>query len=134
MPLPLRRTVSVMLASLFAAAPFAALPGAADAAVHVKPGIYDCWAYSVYGFVYGGSYKFSTPGRYQYAGLSKNGQLVGKIDSGAYKLHGRKLIPTSGPMKKNHLYLVEKNSREWTMWNAGSHKPTGIGCYWKKAK
>ena len=134
----IRASLCTAAATLAAALPFLGIPAAAAAARHhatghsqasgIHPGLYDCWGYSVYGFIYGGTYQFATPGKYGYAGLRKGHKLLGKVDYGAYVIHGTKLIPTSGPMKQNHFYLVKKNAFEWTLWN-DNHKPTGEGCY-----
>ncbi len=105
-------------------APLAALPAAAQAS-QIRSGFYDCWGYDGI-FTYYGTYEFKTPGQYLFAADRKGRHLVGKVDKGNYKLRGRKLIPTSGEMKRNHLYMYEKNAREWLLVNP---EHLAIGCY-----
>lgn len=113
-----------MLTAATAGGLIAALPATAQAS-QITPGFYDCWGYGGV-FTYYGTYEFKTPGSYLFAADRKGHRLIGKVDKGNYKLHGRKLIPTSGPMKSNHLYMVEKNSHEWLLANPNH---LAIGCY-----
>lgn len=124
-----RRTRALTRAILAAAAiggPIAVLPATAQAA-QIKPGFYDCWGYGGT-FTYYGTYEFKTPGQYLFAADRKGHRLLGKVDKGDYRLHGKKLTPTSGPMKSNHLYMVEKNANEWILANPNH---LAIACYFK---
>lgn len=122
-----RRVRSFTCATVTAAAvgaSLAALPGVAQAA-QIRNGFYDCWGYTGV-FTYYGTYEFKTPGQYLFAGDRKGHRLIGKVDKGRYRIRGRKLIPTSGEMKRNHLYMYEKNANEWLLANPNH---LGIACY-----
>jgi len=120
-----RATIGALLATATVGAPLAALPVAAQAA-QIKSGFYDCWGYQGTFFTYYGTYEFKTPGHYLYAADRKGHHLVGKVKGGTYKLRGKKLTPTSGPMKRNHLFMVKKNVNEWIL---GNPNHLAIGCY-----
>jgi hypothetical protein len=120
-----RRALATAVVAATAIVPLAGL-GNAEAATQIKPGFYDCWGYDGTFFTYYGTYLFKTPGLYAYAAERKGNHFVGKVAHGKYKIHGIKLIPTSGPMKRNHLYMQKKNVNEWLLVNKDS---LAIACY-----
>ncbi len=107
----------------------AARPAARTSAGQVNPGLYDCWA-NIGTYSYSGSYLFKTPGRYSFAMLEKHGRLLGTIDTGTYKVRGKNVYPTSGPMERNHLHMWTKNKKELLLVSDKGHASIpATGCF-----
>lgn len=75
-----------------------------------EKGIYDCTSPSINGGVtYDYSFQFKPHKRYS-DGFDMNGRLTGKVQSGTYKLAGRKILGVSGPLETFHeSLLIEKS-------------------------
>ena len=97
----------------------------------IRPGIYDCQGYNGTFFSYLGSYEFLKPGQYALSMLHKNHRLYGKIDHGRYQMQGNKVIPTSGPMKRDGFHMEKKGNSELLL-ELDNGQGIAVGCYWTK--
>jgi hypothetical protein len=124
-----RRFFGAAMAAAVALAPVLGLPAAAEAASHVKPGIYDCWSAATGMFEYLESYQFKANGQYGLGSRLHGNKLTGKVDWGRYTTKGSKVIGLSGELKRDHYYLVTAKKGDELVVYHSNGKPTGIGCY-----
>jgi hypothetical protein len=98
-------------------------------------GVYDCSAYqAVTGlFTYVDTYKFGKHRTYKFGLMGpKSTKFHGHVSAGRYKVAGLKIIPTSGGLKKDGMFLLIQASDLALVKNNGAF--TGIGCRLRGAK
>lgn len=125
-----RLGAALVTAALIVAAPLTSTT-AAQAATHLKPGLYDCYASNGVNLYYLSTYDFTHPGQYGAASNRHGNRLVGKVVRGGYTLKGNLIIPTSGPLKQAHVHM-QLNRPTVLVVIKNNGQATGIGCYYHK--
>jgi hypothetical protein len=112
-----------------------AAPSWASANYFRPNGVYDCSAYqAITGlFTYVDTYKFGKHRTYKFGLMGpKSTKFHGPVSAGHYKLTGLKIIPTSGGLKKDGMYLLIQANDLALVRNNGAF--TAIGCHLRGAK
>jgi hypothetical protein len=98
-------------------------------------GTYDCSAFQAITQLntYVDTYRFGKGHTYKFGLMSPTStKFHGPVSSGRYKVKGLKIVPTSGGLKKDGMYLLIQPSDLALVRNNGAF--TGIGCHRRGAK